>query len=294
MWNWFRWFIRFGLTTRRRRTAGLRPEQLEHRVVLSANVTAIVRGGSLIVTGDDPVAESDDAGAEVYVRQTAPGMFFVKCHGTLNGTSDNEVLFSGVTRDLRFSFGSGNDSLTFNQTSTITVSGSIRIDGGGGYNTVSHEFHNDALNAAAAAGSLKVGGSLSILSAGGQFVSLSNLSVRGNVSIRNLTNSAEMFTKVRIDGSERTRLSQIEGDLLIANGPGQNGHGDEIVLDSVAVKGSITIRNQAKNAFVELGSSTATTTVGGNLQIMNGPGELYQTTLKSVEVKKDVHIKNQG
>ena len=300
VWNWISRFIRNDSLHRRRRTRISGLEQLEPRIVLSANATVVLRGGSLIVTGTDPVTDyGSNLGAAIFVRQNGPGSFLVQNgNGTLNGKYDIGE-FIGVSRDLRFSFGSGDDSLTFDQTTSITVSGNVTINGGGGCNTVSSEFHNDVLGAPPVPGSLKIGGFLSILSAGGHSVGLSNLNVRRDVSVRNLANGADasgagLLTQVSIGVSEPTRRSQIGGNLLIANGPSLNEYKDQTFLDSVDVRGDVTIRNQAKNATVEMGSSTEKTTIRGSLQITNGPGELYQTNLTSVDVKKDVQIKNQG
>lgn len=296
MWNWFCHYMQRESTPRRRNRV-LDLEQLEPRVVLTANVTAVVLGGSLIVTGGDPVTDGSNSGAEVFVRQNGPGSFVVQnTNGTLNGTYDIGE-FLGVTRDLRFSFGSGDDSLTFDQTNPITVKESVTINSGLGHNQVYSTYDHASPGSPAVPGSLKIGGHFSIMSAGGHFVELSNLNVRGDMNVRSLANGADatgagLLSEVSIGVSEPTRRSQIGGNLLIANGRSLNN--DQTFLNSLDVKGSVTIRNHARNATVDIGSSTGKSTILGNLQITNGPGELYQTNLTSVDVKRNVQIDNQG
>ena len=294
MWKWLSQLTQVDPAPRRRRTRISALEQLEPRIVLSANVTVVVRGGSLILAGGDPVNDGDHYGADIFVRQNGPGSFRVQnSNGTVNG-ADGISDFIGVTRDLRFNFGSGDDSLTIEQTTSVNVAGNVTISGGGGLNSVFSEFHNDDIGAPHVSGSLKIGGFLSILSAGGLSISLSNLNVRRDVSFRNLAKGNDVFTDVWVGASEPARRSQIGGNLVIVNRPGLSGYRDQTVLSSLDVKGSVTIHNQATTAFVDIGSSGKKTTIRGSLQIKNGPGVLYQTNLTSVDVNKDVQVANQG
>jgi VCBS repeat-containing protein len=115
----------------RLRTLGL--EQLESRVVLDGNVQAVVRGGSLQITGD-----SKDN--QILIEQTAPKSFTVSSRdGTtlINGQSSAQT-FTGVKRDLSISLGRGDDvvEIAGTQSSAVVVKRKLSIDTGDGADQV--------------------------------------------------------------------------------------------------------------------------------------------------------------
>jgi hypothetical protein len=252
-------------------------EQLETRTGLAGNVTAVVSGGDLIVRGDD-------AGADITLSQ--PGARQITLTGTdttVNGSA-GPVTFSGVTKDLRIYFGSGDDSLTFDESTPISLSGNLFLNGGGGSNTVSTQSDLESLDAG---GSLNVGGNLNVLNPAGrtQLISLLNLNVKGDVHILNLGGDA--LTRIEsFDGS-----NTVGGSLLIANGPGQSSETD---LRSINVKGDVHILNQAGVAIACIDSFGGSNSVGGDLAIIDGPGQISQTVIGSTMIDHDLQVVQGG
>ena len=83
-----------------------RLEALETRLTPAGNVTAVLAGGTLTLTGD----AQDNA---IAVTQSAPSSFTISSDDgttTINGGAD-AVTITGVTRDLRVLLDGGNDRL---------------------------------------------------------------------------------------------------------------------------------------------------------------------------------------
>ncbi len=249
-------------------------EQLETRVVLSGNVSAFVSSGSLIVIGDNE-------GADIAVSQPRVGEITVTGDGTTVNRSDGPVTFSGVTRDLRAKFGSGDDSLTFDETNPITVFGNLSIDGGQGRNTIS--------TLAGSPGSLTVGRDLDILNQSGdtELITLLNLNVKRNVQIRNTGGDSLVTIDVASNGIDPPGFNSVGGNLQIVNGPGQYNQTD---LSSINVKGDLQVLNQGDTDITAISSSTMPNTIGGNLQIIDVGGQVAQTEIDNTKVYHSLQV----
>lgn len=250
MWSWLRLRKRAALA--RKTFPRFVPvlERLEPRLALAGNVAAIVSAGNLIVTGDN-------LGADITISQPAAGQITISSNDTTVNGSTGPVAFSGVTRNLSINFGKGDDSLTFDETNPITLSGNLSINGGQGSNTAS--------TLPGSPGSLNVGGNLSILNLPGptETTDLLNLNVKGNVQIQ--------------------------------NGPGSY---DETDL-SANVNGNVQIVNLGTAAFTSIYSSAGQNTIGGSLQIINGPGQAgqtatYTTQIDSTEIGHNLKVASFG
>lgn len=275
MWKWLRACRK---TRAPRALLHTRPalEVLEDRMALSGNVTAQLVSGSLIVTGDNNVAN-------LTVSQARRGQITLTGADTkINGAS-RPVTFSGLTGDLVFNFGTGSDSLTFDQTRPIILPGSLTVHGG--------QQTNSIATLGGSAGPLQVGGSLNIdnLPGATEIVSLLNLNVKRNVDITNPSGTSLVTINVA-SASGAPSASLIGGNLVISNGSGQV---DQINLSSTHVLGSVHITNQADSALTDIGSS-GRTTVGGDLQVQDGPGQVSQTVLWNTRIDHNLQLAQSG
>lgn len=240
---------------------------------------AAVSVGNLFVIGDNQ-------GADIAISQPAVGQITLTGNGTKVNGSTEPVTFSGVTRDLRIYFGRGDDSLTFDETNPIVLSGNLSITGGQGSNTVS--------TLPGSPGSLKVGGNLSILNLPGpaQLTTLLNLNVKGNVQIANLGGIALVTIDVASAGDALPPSNTIGGNLLITNGPGKF---DATDLSSINVKGNLQVLNLGTAASTSIDSFFAgQSTIGGDLQIINGPGQSGDTAIIGTTVGRNLQVLGSG
>lgn len=249
-------------------------EQLEVRIALAGNVTAVVALGNLLVIGSNQ-------GAAITVSQPLAGKITLSGDGTLINGSSGPVTFSGVTRGLIVTFGSGNDSLTFDETSPITFSGSVIINGGQGSNMIS--------TLESSPGSLNIGGSLTILNLPGltEFIDLGPVKVTGNVQIQNLGGSAYVSIGAYPEDLTPSPTSSIGGSLLISNGAGQF---NEANLTSILVKGNAKITNLGGLSI----TSVRSTTVGGSLQIVSRSSQHAQTEITDTKIGQNLAIMGLG
>ena len=256
-----------------------RLERLEARIVLAANVAAYVSNGDLIVTGDN-------RDADIAISQPRPGEFILT-GGKING-SDGPATFSGVTRDLRINLGSGNDSLTIDNSNPITVPGNFSIQGGQGSNSV--------ITLGGSSAALNVAGNLCItnLPGGAQIIDLGNLNVNGNVEIRN--HGGDAVVEIDTDGADAPNT--IRGNLLISNGPGKI---DSVRISSIHVSGDVRIRNQAVQSMVSIVTPPTfddmvplPNIIRGSVQIANGQEKSSDAQIVHTEIGRDLQVTHVG
>lgn len=274
MWSWFRPRWKCRSMGRTHPWYGPSAEQLEVRIALAGNVTALVSLGNLLVIGSNQ-------GAAITVSQPLAGKITLSGDGTLINGSSGPVTFSGVMRGLIVNFGSGNDSLTFDETNPITFSGSVVINGGQGSNMIS--------TLESSPGSLNIGGSLTILNLPGltEFIDLVQLSVTGNVQIQNLGGSAYVSIGAYPADLNPSPTSSIGGSLLISNGAGQF---NEVDLTSILVKRNAQITNLSGLSIAGVES----TTVGGSLQIVSRSSQRAQTVIGDTKIGQNLAIMGLG
>ena len=297
MESWFHFRRRQSpLAARRPFTPGF--EQLECRNVLAGNVLAFVAGGNLIVTGDN-------AGAAITVSQPRAGQITLTGDDTtINGLA-GPVTFSKVTKDLRFAFGSGDDSLAFDESSLITVAGNLIVYGGKGSNAVAtlglgggepEPVPTVSRNLSAAftrPGSLNVGGDLTILNLAGtlQEIKLINLNVKGDVEIRNLSGAAFVSIDADSGGAAKPFVNTIRGDVAIANGWGPY---DEVKLFSINVKGDVQVANLAGVTLTQIDSFAGSNEIAGDVRIVDGHSEIAQALVSNTKIGKDLKVVETG
>src|SRR5882672_7896693 len=105
--------------TSRRRILGL--EQLERREVLAGNVAAVVRGGDLVVTGDN-------LGNDITItRSGASGITITGNGTTVNGQA--AVTLSNFRRNVNVDLNGGDDSVMFQSTfdNLFTILGGLTV-----------------------------------------------------------------------------------------------------------------------------------------------------------------------
>lgn len=106
-------------------------EELEARIAPAGGVVVTQAGGSLTITGD-----ADDN--EIEITQVGVGEFQIASGTsatTINGGA-GPVVFQGVTKDLKFAMGEGDDSVTLTD---LNIAGNLTFDGGNGANTLTTE-----------------------------------------------------------------------------------------------------------------------------------------------------------
>ena len=105
-------------------------EMLEHRLLLDGNVTAVLSGGHLVVTGDalDNNVVIDQAGLPDDQYRVSPGDALT----TINGAGA-ETIVGGVIGDVRIKLKDGHDVL---RVIDVDVLRNLTIDAGAGHNQV--------------------------------------------------------------------------------------------------------------------------------------------------------------
>jgi hypothetical protein len=241
-------------------------ESLETRAMMAGNIDVSVVNGSLVIQGD----ELSNA---VTIQQQAPGTFRIvtfQLDGAptlINGSSDNDQTFSGVTADVNITMAGGNDSIRLNgATSPALIPRNLNVNGGAG---------SDHLTASVRVGQTQ-GGYVIVRNTGltlndssvpknlvtsGDSISLGNVVVGGDVSVtgRPIDDSVVMAglqaRNVSVEtggGRDTVRLverCQIAGDVRILTGDGE---------DHVRI-GSLT----AANLTINLGPFAPTTPSAG-------------------------------
>ncbi len=118
------------------------------------------------------------------------------------------------------------------------------------------------------------------------------ITVCGNLSINGGQGSNTISTLSGSPGSLK-----VGRDLNILNQPGGP---EQITLLNLSVKRNAQIRNMGGDSLVTIDVASNGTdlpgfnSIGGNLQIVNGPGQYNETDLSSINVKGSVQILNQG
>ncbi len=267
--------------------------------------------GSLIVTGDRQ-------GVDITISQPGPGQITItgNTYTKVNG-ADESMTFSGVTHDLRIRFGSGDDTLTFDQTTPIMLLGDVAIEGGRGSNSIWTAFSE-------APAALHVGGNLTVLNLPGSREStlLANLHVSGDVRIVN--QGGETFVNLEAFATDElpAPVSTIGGDLWIINEAGKaarssspadvkNGNslssvnvgGDVRIrnagsagnsFSSIHVGGDMQIRNLGSANYTLLDSTIGENAIGGDLQVSNSLGRTSETEISGTTVGHNLSLSAGG
>jgi hypothetical protein len=269
--------------TGRSRRLGL--EALEPRTLLSGNVTAVVTGGNLVITGDalDNHIAIDQAGLN-------PGEFRVDTGGnvtTINGTPGAKVV-TGVTKDVRITFGDGNDAVTFNNAALprhLNVNGGEGDDGAYVINTQVRANTvltlGDGNNAAELTSGTTLGGSLRIIGGGGDDgVTLIDMGVAGATSIdlKDGVNGVTATTGIRPSNTFQGNLAILAGDSY-----------DYVSLQNTTVARKTTIRVGDGDSMVTLDGFAS----GGKVDVTGGSG--YETvTFEDVRIANSANVDLKG
>jgi hypothetical protein len=250
----------------------LAAESLENRALLAGNITAVVDGGVLRLTGDG-------ASNGVRIRQSGDnlevvGTLLAGTATTING--DATFTASGVTNGLVATLGNGNDVIRLaNDNGPVTIAGTIVVSTGNGNDRVTGSLKNNASE-------------VFHLGPGADRISLNN-STLGNLAINgdpllNANGSSDevLLTRVRTSGAAAIRTGggsdrvEIDGassfplSLTIATGDGS---------DQIEIEGTTDVPVQVGNALtIETGRGNdevrlRDVNVNGVLTIVNLDGE---------------------
>lgn len=255
-------------TIRRSHFARLGVESLESREVLAGNVSAVLSGTTLSITGD--------------VNDNSLNVVFEASRVVINGVSGTSInggpaggsaplAFTGGT--VKIALGAGGDSLILQ--GTIPKPTSLTVDLGAGV---------DQMNMAAGGtftGTTKITlgadreleGDALAFQTGAVFA---NLDIRGGGSGAGLGNGISQILPLNVTGN-----------LSITNGIGF----DSIELDDgLKVGGNFTIKNGDGGSEIELqGANDGTSFIGGALTVTNGAGQ-DDFVLRDFNVGRDINI----
>ena len=211
-------------------------EALESRLLLNGDVTAVIAGGCLKITGDaqanDVIIEDTGTPNQVRVRTGASVT-------TINGAA-GPVVLDGLTKDVKIDLKAGDDVL---ELTSLTVARNAKIKGGSGDNQVT-------VDDTTVVGDLCVKGS-----SGADTVNLVNGTAVGGDTTINLGNgdNALGLTDTAVIG--RTTVKAGTGD-------------DTVTVDTLAASGQTTIRTGAGSDVVQIDDST----FGGKFSLDAGSG----------------------
>lgn len=224
---------------RSNRDPGERPwtgmETLEGRLLLSGNVMAYVSNGTLVIKGDDAgdAIVLDQSGLSAGQARISSGDGAT----TINGGA-GPVVFD-YTNGISMVFGAGDDSVTLNG---LTVDGNVRIDGGGGTNSVE-----------------STGGAITgyMANLNDQNVTLTDTSVTGRFGVSLSTGTSD----VSISGGTF-------GEQVVVRYTGSNAGANSLDISSANIAVAAT-------AYYASGSSDTTvedSTIGGLLKVSTAIG----------------------
>jgi hypothetical protein len=103
-------------------------EELEGRLVLSTNVTTALAGGSLTITVPDT--------ASITLSEPAAGEITITPDSSATVNNMSSATITGVSRNLTIILKAGDDTVTFDQTSPISINGDLTVNEGPGNDTV--------------------------------------------------------------------------------------------------------------------------------------------------------------
>jgi hypothetical protein len=197
----------------RRRAAPARPsrrfrpalESMDDRLVPS-NVTTSLVNGNLSLTDDGSVSFS--------ISQSLPGRITITPDAgtTVNGQA-GPVTIQGVTGNLAYNMGAGNDSVTFDLSARpILITGDLSITGSSGSKTVLTDTEGSQ-------NFLNVGGNFSEVygnSTGVELTRLNQFRVAGNMTIDHANGGSLVF--LRVDPANLGQLfNNVGGNLVVDN-----------------------------------------------------------------------------
>jgi len=238
-------------------------EVLENRLTPDGNVSAVLRGGSLFLTGD---ARAN----EIMITQPSLGTFVVRSLDgatTINGRATAQT-FRNVTANVNINLGNGDDVVQFGAAKgdSIVVNGNLITIGGNGDNTVQ------------GLADLFIGGSLETRANGGndtiEFTGANH--IHGDMTVT-AGRGDNVVTLAPTGG-----VSTVTGDLSITN---DKGSGNTSVFDT-SVIGDLNLvnagaagNNSTSDIFFGVSSGDIKTAVLGdaNLTITDGGGSVFLT-----------------
>jgi hypothetical protein len=249
-----RWTSRHDSQTRRppQKTRGRIFEGLESRLAMAGNVAGAVIGGNLDLQGDV-------LGNQIELRDLGGGSYQVVGLGgtTVNGAASQ--VFGGVTGDIKAAMSRGNDVILIDE--VFSAPGNVALDMGGD--------HDRVLFYGPAAGSIKIGRGLHVVTGSGQdVIRLGGTSVLGDAAFD--TGSANDHL-----GAHQFAVG---GSLGILTRAGD----DSVSLNRTAVRGSTRIAMDDGNDDLRIGAgSLFVGSFSADLGLGNDFFRLADTTFRS-------------
>jgi len=217
-------------------------------------------------------------GDDITISQPSPGRI------TLTGGGSTTLRFGAATgaavsvgsafapvRSITANLNTGDDVITFDQTSSISLAGSVKIDLGNGNNSL-FQFGDQALS---------IGGSLTLLQGTGSVdVGLADFRVAGSTSI---SFGSGMFENVNFSTTPGMPNNRIGGNLIINTARGAK----QFFVDNTDVIGGTSIFGGSNSigftnmnlVFSELNNGIATVNLNGGLIYTESPGNFGDDTI---------------
>jgi hypothetical protein len=217
---------------------GVVMEGLESRLLMSGNVLATVKRGTLTIKGD---ADNNDI---VVTAGANKGEFVISSGANLtyiNGQA-NRLTVTGVTGDVNLAMGAGDDRVRL---SGLAVAKSLSVDMGKG---------SDALTIGSG---VSVGKNLTIASGGAQAaVSIANLTVSGSATLKNLGGTSYVTATGLVVGKDFAVRAGQSSDLIeISNstvGGASSFAGTDVSLNGCTLRGSLKIGAGSNDGNVDI------------------------------------------
>ena len=210
----------------------LRVEELEARTLMAGNVTAIMSGGNLTLSGDT-------LGNEIQAYQTAPGTYRIVGNPgtTVNGAS--AFTASGVTGDVKINMGAGDDFVQL----MMVVPGNLNIDMGSGNDFLSlGGFFELPPGAQSLPYAVDVKGGLTVNSqAGNDVLNIFDSRVAGATSL--------------VTGSENDRVTLLNTRFLNTLDLDTGSGDDSVDIGNISVTGKANLQTGSGNDAVTLKDS---------------------------------------
>jgi hypothetical protein len=257
--------MRFNLSKGRRARPSVRlqAERLEARDVPAGSVVTAMVDGSLFIFGD---AQDN----QITIGQVVPGVLTITPNGGTIVDGSSTTVTRSINRDLIIELGAGNDSLTFDLATPITLPRNLAIDYGiFGIGTKTTTTMNASQNM------LSVGGSFGIRYANGDVTTtLDNIAVASGLGIHHMVGDSNL-TIDNLMGAGH--FSSIGGNLVVSNMRGQATNqvrDTNVGMSEVFSNGqSRALDNSAGSTQILNVNNTTPATVGGSIVISNFSGD---------------------
>ncbi len=270
-------------------------EKLEDRSLMAGNVTAVVTGGLLVITGDTAdngvtIDYNQTTNAYSVIGTTPTGSTATTINSLDTSVVANAQIFTTVTKGIRIAMNAGNDNVAFGSvTSTsFVVDGFVDIDMGAGNDTLTIGRNGNAVGGVAPLeNEVNIGASLAIkLGAGNDTLDITNTTITRDLVVHGDVNKP---INLASDGNDTIRFpttfTPVGGSLTVF--PVIIGKKATILLGggvdifngaNVTANAGLFVQDLAGNLTFDLVDSR----IGGELKLSKSGGAANNIELRNV------------